>query len=105
MSSVSVGRAVRRGACAGVVGALVVAGLGSGVAVAADPALPHYVCTLPTWTKPRLKVDFAFGLRVDQVVPDATGRVTVRPYDGSAAFAFDPNTRNNSAKVVVNPSA
>ncbi|WP_405471520.1 hypothetical protein [Streptomyces canus] len=44
-------------------------------------------------------------LRVDQVVPDATGRVVVRPYDGSASFAFDPKTRNNSAKLVVNPSA
>lgn len=69
------------------------------------PAIPHYVCTLPTWTKPDLKVDFPFRLRVDQVVPDGTGRVVVRPYDGSASFAFDPKTRNNSAKVVVNPSA
>ncbi|MFJ4201835.1 hypothetical protein ACIP2Y_19670 [Streptomyces sviceus] len=69
------------------------------------PAVPHYVCTLPTWTRPDLKVTFPFRLRVDQVVPDATGRVVVRPYDGSSAFAFDPNTRNNSAKVVVNPSA
>lgn len=67
--------------------------------------VPHYVCTLPTWTRPDLKVDFPFRLRVDQVVPDARGRVVVRPYDGSASFAFDPKTRNNSAKVVVNPSA
>ena len=36
MSSVSVGRVLRRGACAGAVGALVVAGLGSGAAVADD---------------------------------------------------------------------
>ncbi|MFF4632961.1 COG1361 family protein [Streptomyces griseorubiginosus] len=72
---------------------------------AGDPSVPHYVCTLPTWTSPDLKVDFPFRLRVDQVVPDATGRVTVRPYDGSPAFAFDPRVRNNSAKVVVNPSA
>jgi len=69
-----------------------------------DPTVPHYVCTLPTWTRPDLKVDFPFQLRVDQVVPDATGRVTVRPYDGSSAFAFDPDTNNNSAKVVVNPT-
>lgn len=68
------------------------------------PGVPHYVCTLPTWTSPDLKVDFPFRLRVVQVVPDATGHVTVRPYDGSAAFAFDPKVRNNSAKVVVNPS-
>lgn len=68
------------------------------------PAIPHYVCTLPTWTKPDLKVRFPFELRVDEVVPDATGRVVVRPYDGSASFAFDPKARNNSAQVVVNPS-
>ncbi|MFK4099362.1 hypothetical protein ACI2L1_04615 [Streptomyces sp. NPDC019531] len=69
-----------------------------------DPAVPHYVCTLPTWTRPDLKVDFPFELRVDQVVPDATGRVTVRPYDGSSSFAFDPREKNNSARVVVNPT-
>ncbi|MDH6517705.1 hypothetical protein M2163_005313 [Streptomyces sp. SAI-135] len=72
---------------------------------AGDPAVPHYVCTLPTWTRPDLKVAFPFRLRVDQVIPDAEGRVVVRPYDGSAAFAFDPDTRNNTAEVVVNPSA
>lgn len=38
MSSVSVGRVLRRGACAGAVGALVVAGLGGGVAFADDEA-------------------------------------------------------------------
>jgi hypothetical protein len=72
---------------------------------AADPAIPHYVCTLPTWTRPDLKVGFPFRLRVDQVIPDATGRVVVRPYDGGPAFAFDPKSRNNAAEVVVNPSA
>ncbi|MEU1478446.1 hypothetical protein [Streptomyces sp. NPDC005760] len=69
-----------------------------------DPAVPHYVCTLPTWTRPDLKAGFPFRLRVDQVIPGATGRVVVRPYDGSAAFAFDPDTKNNTAKVVVNPA-
>ncbi|WP_449348812.1 hypothetical protein [Streptomyces shaanxiensis] len=71
---------------------------------AGEPAVPHYVCTLPTWTSPDLKVAFPFRLRVDQVVPDATGHVTVRPYDGSSVFAFDPRVKNNSATVVVNPS-
>ncbi|MFF0012629.1 hypothetical protein [Streptomyces sp. NPDC005374] len=76
----------------------------TGSSSADAPAIPHYVCTLPTWNRPDLKVRFPFQLRVDEVVPDATGRVVVRPYDGSASFAFDPKVRNNSAQVVVNPS-
>ncbi|MFF5185318.1 hypothetical protein ACFY30_16275 [Streptomyces sp. NPDC000345] len=69
-----------------------------------DPAVGHYACTLPMWAKPDLKVGFPFQLRIDRVVPDATGRVVVHPHaDGSRTF--DPNSRNNTAKVVVNPSA
>ncbi|GGZ14578.1 hypothetical protein GCM10010300_68370 [Streptomyces olivaceoviridis] len=69
-----------------------------------DPAIGHYACTLPMWAKPDLKVGFPFRLRVDRVVPDATGRVVARP-DSGTSFAFDPNGKNNSATVVVNPSA
>ncbi|MGV9358735.1 hypothetical protein [Streptomyces misionensis] len=69
-----------------------------------DPAIGHYACTLPMWAKPDLRVGFPFQLRIDRVVPDATGRVVARP-DYGTAFAFDPDTKNNSAEVVVNPSA
>jgi hypothetical protein len=68
-----------------------------------DPTIGHYACTLPLWAKPDLRVGFPFQLRIDQVVPDATGRVIVHPHADTSA-AFDPNTRNNSAKVVVNPA-
>ncbi|KAB1986335.1 hypothetical protein F8144_23390 [Streptomyces triticiradicis] len=68
------------------------------------PNTVHYVCTLPTWTTPDLDVSFPFQLRVDRVVPDATGRVVARSYSGAASLPFDPDTTNNSAEVVVNPS-
>ena len=68
-----------------------------------DPTIGHYACTLPLWAKPDLKVGFPFRLRIDRVVPDATGRVIVHPHAHTSA-ALDPNTRNNSAKVVVNPA-
>ncbi|SES04493.1 hypothetical protein SAMN04487983_10294 [Streptomyces sp. yr375] len=69
-----------------------------------DPTIGHYACTLPTWAKPDLKVAFPFQLRIDTVVPDATGHVTVHPHSDKSD-AFDPNTSNNSATVIVNPSA
>jgi hypothetical protein len=68
------------------------------------PGVVHYICTLPTWTTPDLDVSFPFGLRIDRVVPDATGRVVARAYAGGASLAFDPDSTNNSAEVVVNPS-
>ncbi|MFE1290477.1 hypothetical protein [Streptomyces sp. NPDC058751] len=68
------------------------------------PDAVHYVCTLPTWTTPDLDVSFPFVLRVDRVVPDATGRVVARSYSGARPLSFDPDTTNNSAVVVVNPS-
>ncbi|GHI52393.1 CARDB domain-containing protein [Streptomyces rubradiris] len=64
----------------------------------------HYACTLPMWAKPGLDVSFPFQLRVDRVVPDATGRVVARP-DYGTSFAFDPDSGNNSTTVTVNPSA
>jgi hypothetical protein len=69
------------------------------------PDVVHYACTLPTWTTPDLDVSFPFALRIDRVVPDATGRVVARSYSGGSPLAFDPDTTNNSAEVVVNPSA
>jgi hypothetical protein len=69
------------------------------------PDVVHYACTLPTWTTPDLDVGFPFALRIDRVVPDATGRVVARSYSAGAPLAFDPDLTNNSAEVVVNPSA
>jgi hypothetical protein len=69
-----------------------------------DPTIAHYACTLPTWAKPDLDVSFPFQLRIDTVVPDATGHVTTRAYNGTP-LAFDTNTANNTAEVIVNPSA
>ncbi|MET7288428.1 hypothetical protein [Streptomyces sp. NPDC005573] len=69
-----------------------------------DPATGHYACTLPMWASPDAKADFPFRLRVDRVVPDAKGRVVARP-DYGTSFAFDPDSDNDSAEVVLNPSA
>jgi hypothetical protein len=67
-------------------------------------AVGHYACTLPIWAKPDMPVSFPFQLHIDRVVPDATGRVVARPEWGTS-FPFDPNSENNSAEVVLNPSA
>jgi hypothetical protein len=69
-----------------------------------DPTIGHYACTLPMWAKPDLDVSYPFQLRVDRVVPDATGNVVVHPHSDTTS-TFDPNSENNSAKVIVNPSA
>ncbi|MFI0191142.1 hypothetical protein ACH4PW_26785 [Streptomyces sp. NPDC017082] len=68
------------------------------------PSAGHYACTLPMWAKPDLTAGFPFRLRIDRIVPDATGRVVARPEFGTS-FAFDPDSGNNTAQVVVNPSA
>ncbi|GFM98693.1 hypothetical protein Sfulv_35040 [Streptomyces fulvorobeus] len=66
---------------------------------------PRYSCAMPYWVSESTKRTFPFQLRIDEVVPDAKGRVYLRPESpGLPAFAFDPNTRNNTAKVVVNPT-
>ncbi|MFG2573399.1 hypothetical protein [Streptomyces sp. NPDC048481] len=69
-----------------------------------DPAVGHYACTLPTWAKPHLKADFPFRLRIDRVVPGATGHVTVHTHT-DVPGDFDPQSANDSADVVVNPTA
>ena len=66
---------------------------------------PRYACELPYWTLPDTAHAFPFKLRIDQVVPDATGKVVLRPSFGSAPFPFDPNPENNTAEVVVNPTS
>ncbi|MFJ9041139.1 hypothetical protein ACIRF8_31800 [Streptomyces sp. NPDC102406] len=63
---------------------------------------PRYACSLPIWAAPDAVRDFAFALRVDTVLPGATGAVTLTPPYGDT-FPFDPKPGNNKAKVVLNP--
>lgn len=69
-----------------------------------DPTIGHYACSLSMWAKPDLDVSYPFQLRIDRVVPDATGHVIVHPH-ADKPVVFDPNSANNTADVIVNPSA
>ncbi|MFE2420848.1 hypothetical protein [Streptomyces hokutonensis] len=69
-----------------------------------DPAVGHYACYPQMWAKPGLDISFPFQLRIDRVVPDATGRVVVHPHTDKPV-TFDPYTANNTAGVIVNPTA
>lgn len=62
---------------------------------------PRYVCNLPYWVSESAKRTYAFKLRVDVVVPGASGAVVVRP-EREDGVPFDPDGSNNSARVVVN---
>ncbi|MFF9074062.1 hypothetical protein ACF1A9_17420 [Streptomyces sp. NPDC014872] len=66
---------------------------------------PRYVCKLPYWSLPDTAHAFSFKLRIDWVVPDATGSVVLRPSFGSEPFPFDPNPGNNTARLVVNATS
>lgn len=68
-----------------------------------DPTIGHYACTLPLWAKPNLKVAFPFKLHIDRLVPNATGHVTVHPHSDTSSN-FDPKPKNNTTKVVLNPT-
>ncbi|MDL5206243.1 hypothetical protein [Streptomyces sp. ALI-76-A] len=62
---------------------------------------PRYDCYLPIWVKQNTKADFPFTLTIDRVVKSATGTLEARP-DWGTSFP-DPNPRNNTSKLVVNP--
>lgn len=62
---------------------------------------PRYVCNLPYWVSESAERSYAFKLRVDTVVPGASGAVIVRPERGDG-FPFDPDGSNNLASLVVN---
>ncbi|MFF2010221.1 hypothetical protein ACFVWY_14265 [Streptomyces sp. NPDC058195] len=67
---------------------------------------PRYSCELPLWALPDTERAFPFELRIDRMVPDAAGRVVLTT--GGAApvtFPFDPQSANNTAQLVVNPTA
>ncbi|MFF8384963.1 COG1361 family protein [Streptomyces kanasensis] len=62
---------------------------------------PRYQCDLPIWIGERQQVSLPFALRVDTVVPGATGTVTLRDTWGEAR-PNDPDTTDNTAEVVLN---
>ncbi|CAL9450900.1 hypothetical protein [Streptomyces sp. enrichment culture] len=62
---------------------------------------PRYRCELPMWVGEKQTVTFPFTLRVDTVVPDATGTLTLRGGWGEAR-PTDPEPKNDTAKLVLN---
>ncbi|MEU9865938.1 hypothetical protein AB0D99_34245 [Streptomyces sp. NPDC047971] len=66
---------------------------------------PRYLCQLPMWVAEKQTATFPFELRIDTVVRGAKGAVTLKPPYGDAPLAFDPNSANNTAKLVLNPAA
>ncbi|MFJ1652887.1 hypothetical protein ACIOC2_16060 [Streptomyces sp. NPDC088337] len=61
---------------------------------------PRYDCRLPYWVLENTEQSFAFKLRIDTVVPSATGEVSIHPPFGE--FRHDPNPTNNTAVLTVN---
>ncbi|MFD7876877.1 hypothetical protein ACFV5G_22690 [Streptomyces sp. NPDC059766] len=65
---------------------------------------PRYDCELPYWVLADTRRTFAFSVRIDTVVPGATGAVSIHPpYGefGQRPFDFDPNLTNNTAALTV----
>ncbi|MET9290860.1 hypothetical protein [Streptomyces sp. NPDC003077] len=62
---------------------------------------PRYDCDLPYWVLENTKRSYDFSLRVDTVVPGATGSVSLLPPFGEK-LPHDPNAANNTAVVTVN---
>ncbi|MFC9427611.1 hypothetical protein [Streptomyces sp. NPDC056987] len=66
---------------------------------------PRYDCDLPYWVLEDTQRTFAFSVRVDTVVPGATGAVSIHPAFGEFGqypFDFDPDLTNNRAVLAVN---
>ncbi|MFJ5684777.1 hypothetical protein [Streptomyces sp. NPDC093099] len=63
---------------------------------------PRYDCDLEYWVLEDSERTFAFSVRVDTVVPGATGAVSLHPPYGERPFAFDPDRTNNTAVLTVN---
>ncbi|MEW2495212.1 hypothetical protein AB0942_17015 [Streptomyces nodosus] len=61
---------------------------------------PRYDCRLPYWVLENTEHSFAFKLRIDTVVPSATGEVSIHPPFGE--FRHDPDPTNNTAVLTVN---
>lgn len=66
---------------------------------------PRYDCYLPYWVLEDTQRTFAFSVRVDTVVPGATGAVSIHPSFGEFGEYendFDPDLTNNTAVLAVN---
>ncbi|MEV7426643.1 hypothetical protein [Streptomyces sp. NPDC091212] len=66
---------------------------------------PRYDCDLRYWVLENTQRTFAFSVRVDTVVPGATGAVSIHPAYGEFGaypFDFDPDLTNNTAVLAVN---
>ncbi|MFU8872356.1 LPXTG cell wall anchor domain-containing protein [Micromonospora sp. SL4-19] len=61
-----------------------------------EPGAKEYAC-MASETPKGMKYDYEFSLRIDKVVPNASGAVMVR-------LPGDPNSKNDSAAIVINPS-
>ncbi|WP_406074023.1 LPXTG cell wall anchor domain-containing protein [Micromonospora sp. NBC_01638] len=61
-----------------------------------EPGAKEYACqVLESWKD--YETSYSFALRIDKVVPDATGAITT-------TLVGDPNKGNNTAKIVINPT-
>ncbi|MCX5400601.1 hypothetical protein [Streptomyces sp. NBC_00102] len=66
---------------------------------------PRYDCELRYWVLEDTQRTFAFSVRVDTVVPGATGAVSLHPVYGEfgdGPYDFDPDLTNNTAVLAVN---
>ncbi|MEV7522883.1 peptidase [Streptomyces sp. NPDC091371] len=65
---------------------------------------PRYFCGTTHVVGEKQKISYPFELKIEKVVADATGSVTVGQWtpEGTQAHRFDPNHANNKAAVVIN---
>ncbi|MFE7927629.1 hypothetical protein ACFU6S_02650 [Streptomyces sp. NPDC057456] len=66
---------------------------------------PRYDCYLPYWVLEDTQRTLAFSVRVDTMVPGATGAVSIHPSFGEFGEyenTFDPDLTNNTAVLTVN---
>ncbi|MFH9981864.1 hypothetical protein ACH4ND_21955 [Streptomyces sp. NPDC017179] len=61
-----------------------------------------YRCELRSWVTPEDQIQFPFELRIDQVIPNATGAVTL--HATPRQLPYDPQPDNSHAELVVNAS-
>ncbi|MGH3682340.1 MAG: hypothetical protein ACRDT2_19060, partial [Natronosporangium sp.] len=70
-----------------------------------EPGAPAYLCTAGFLLPVGETESFPFVLRIDQVIPDVTGRVEVNQSAGEPTPPADINPDNDLAEIVVNPTA
>ncbi|MFJ6794855.1 peptidase [Streptomyces sp. NPDC091268] len=68
------------------------------------PGAPRYFCSTPHIVGEKQKFSYPFELKIEKVVADATGSVSVggRAADGTKPQDWDPNRANNKAAFVIN---